>query len=131
MKCLIVEDNEMTREGLTYFLADHAQIETAGNGREALEKFTLALEEGTPFDLVLLDIIMPEMDGQQALKLMRRTEKDHPAAQGRKCVIIMTTALNAPENMEEALWEGDCTDYLVKPVVRADLLAMLKRYRLI
>jgi len=130
MRCLIVEDNELAREGLKYFLADHAEIEVAVNGREAVAKFQQALNEHNPFDLVLLDIIMPEMDGQQALKLIRFAEQHDLDPERKKAVIIMTTALNSPENMEEALWEGDCTDYLVKPIVRADLMAMLHRYGL-
>jgi two-component system, chemotaxis family, chemotaxis protein CheY len=131
MKCLIVEDNEVAREGLKYFLADHAEIEVAVNGREAVALFQQALTAQHPFDLVLLDIIMPEMDGQQALKLIRFAEQHDLAPERKKAVIIMTTALNSPENMEEALWEGDCTDYLVKPIVRADLMAMLRRHGLI
>ena len=130
MRCLIVEDNEMAREGLRYFLADHAEIEMAVNGREGVTAFKQALDRHAPFDLVLLDIIMPEMDGQQALKLIRLAEQGYLAPERKKTIIIMTTALNSPENMEEALWEGDCTDYLVKPIVRADLMAMLRRYGL-
>ena len=130
MRCLIVEDNEVAREGLKYFLADHAEIEIAVNGREGVTAFQRALERQAPFDLVLLDIIMPEMDGQQALKLIRLAEQGYLAPERKKTIIIMTTALNSPENMEEALWEGDCTDYLVKPIVRADLMAMLRRYGL-
>lgn len=131
MRCLIVEDNDMAREGLRYFLEDHAEIALAVNGREAVTSFRQALKEQRPFDLILLDIIMPEMDGQQALKLIRLAEQNDPAADGKKAVIIMTTALNDPKDMEEALWDGDCTDYLVKPVVRADLMALLRRYGLI
>lgn len=131
MKCLIIEDNEFLREGLVLFLTGHAEIEVACNGREGVELFCQALESDKGFDLVLLDILMPEMDGQQALKLMRKAEKESSKPADKKSVIIMTTALNSPANMEEALWDGDCTDYLVKPIVRADLLAMLKRYGLL
>jgi len=131
MKCLIVEDNEFAREGLRFFLADHAEIESAVNGREGVELFCQALAAGENFDLVLLDIIMPEMDGQQALRLIRQAEKESGQGPEQKAVIIMTTALNSPQNMEEALWDGDCSDYLVKPIVRADLMAMLRRHRLL
>ena len=130
MRCLIVEDEELIREGMRYFLADYAEIEMAGNGKEGVEAFSRAIAEGRPFELVLLDIVMPEMDGQKALRLMREAEKS-AATPGKKSVIIMTTALNSAENMEEALWQGDCTDYLVKPIIRADLMAMLARYSLI
>ncbi|MBJ6749064.1 response regulator [Geomonas anaerohicana] len=130
MKCLIIEDNEFLREGLIMFLQGVADIETAGNGREGVDRFTSALQQGQPFDLVLLDIVMPEMDGQQALKLMRQAEQERGSA-GKKSVIIMTTALNSPANMEEAMWDGDCSDYLVKPVARADLMAILHRHGLL
>jgi len=131
MKCLIVEDNEFMREGLRLFLAGHAEIEMAVNGREGVELFSRALSGGGGYDLVLLDVVMPEMDGQQALRMMRQVEKESGVGRERKAVIIMTTALNSAEQMEQALWDGDCTDYLVKPVVRADLLAMLRRYQLL
>ena len=131
MRCLIVEDNDFAREGLRFFLADHAEIEMAADGEEAVARFRHALAEEKPFDLVLLDIVMPEMDGQQALRLIRQAEKETGVPTERKAVIIMTTALNSPENMEEALWDGDCNDYLVKPIVRADLMAMLRRYQLL
>ncbi|GFO62734.1 response regulator [Geomonas paludis] len=130
MKCLIIEDNEFLREGLIMFLQGVADIATAVNGREGVERFTSALQQGAPFDLVLLDIVMPEMDGQQALKLMRRAEQEQGPA-GKKSVIVMTTALNSPANMEEAMWDGDCSDYLVKPVARADLMAILQRHGLL
>ena len=97
MKTLIVEDNDMAREGLRFFLADHAEIETAVNGREAVERYGRALAEQKAFDLVLLDIVMPEMDGQQALRLIRQLEKASHAVPEHKAVIIMTSALNSPE----------------------------------
>lgn len=131
MKCLIVDDNDFLREALKMYLADHAEIETACNGREAVERFNAALDARQPFDLVLLDIMMPEIDGQQALKMMRQAEKENMSAPERKAVIIMTTALNSLENMQEALWDGDCNDYLVKPVARGDLFTMLRRYQLL
>lgn len=130
MKCLIIEDNEFLREGLMLFLRGIAEIETAGDGREGVDRFCAALVGGSPFDLVLLDILMPELDGQQALRLMRKAEKEGGGG-GRKSVIIMTTSLNSPANMEEAMWDGDCTDYLVKPIARADLMAMLQRHGLL
>jgi two-component system, chemotaxis family, chemotaxis protein CheY len=131
MRSLIVEDNELARDMLSFFLAEHAEIETADDGRQAVERFRRGLAEQNPFNLVLLDIVMPEMDGQEALRLMRQAEKDNGVEPDHKSVIIMTTALHSQENMVDALWDGDCNDYLVKPVTRADLTAILRRYRLI
>jgi len=131
MRCLIVEDAASLRDVMTFFMADYADIVTACNGREGVKTFTRAYEERNPFDLVLLDVVMPEMDGQMALKLMRIVEKKSPAAQDKKAVIIMTTALDSPADVQKSVWEGDCTDYLVKPVVRAELMTMLRRYELV
>ena len=131
MRCLIADDSATLRDMMSYFLADCADIVTACNGREAVRFFTRAYGEKNPFDMVLLDIVMPEMDGQMALKLMRLVEKALPAEQARRAVIIMTTALDSAENVQESLWQGDCSDYLVKPVVRAELISMLGRYGLI
>jgi two-component system, chemotaxis family, chemotaxis protein CheY len=129
MRCLIVEDNAIMREIMCVFLADYADIVTACNGREGVRFFTRAYEEGNPFDMVLLDVIMPEMDGQMALKLMRLVEKGLPAAHDKRAVIIMTTALDSAQDVKG--FQGDCTDYLVKPVARAELRTMLRRYELI
>lgn len=131
MKCLIVEDNDFSREALSLFLAPHAEMELAADGQEGVELFENALASDQRFDLVLLDVVMPKLDGQQALIRMRQAEREKGVTAQQKAVIIMTTALTSAEQMEQALWDGDCTDYLVKPIVRADLLALLRRYRLI
>ena len=130
MKCLIVEDEEFEREMMELFLADYAEVDTARDGVEAVELFSRAMANGAPYRLVCLDIMMPRMDGQQALKQMRKMEKEAGIIK-EKAVIIMTTAMNAREDIEEALWQGDCTDYLVKPIILADLLAVIRKYNLI
>lgn len=131
MRCLIVEDVDFEREMMEFFLADHAETDSAKNGEEAVELFTRALTEGRPYQLVCLDILMPAMNGQVALKKMRQAEAAAGAAAAHKSVIIMTTAMNSREDMEEALWQGDCTDYLVKPIILADLVALMRKYKLV
>jgi two-component system chemotaxis response regulator CheY len=130
MKCLIVEDIEFVREMMVFYLTGYADIDTAADGVEALELFSKAIAENKPYQLVCLDIQMPNMDGQQALKEMRRIEKETPALEN-KAIIIMTTASSETKDIEEAIWEGESTDYLVKPVSPDDLMAVLKKYRLI
>lgn len=131
MRCLVVDDNDFVRAQTEFFLMGVAEIQSAANGKEAVEMFQRALAQGTPFDLVLLDVMMPELDGQQALKLMREAEKTLDAASGKKAVIIMTTALSSVDEMQEAIIEGDCSDYLVKPIGKDDLLAVLRRHEVI
>jgi two-component system chemotaxis response regulator CheY len=130
MKCLIVEDVDFVRELMVSYLTGYAEIDTAVDGVAGLELFSAAIRDTSPYDLVCMDIEMPNMDGQQALKLMRRLEHE-AVSPVKKSIIIMTTALSDTKDITEAIWEGDSSDYLVKPVNQDDLLAMLKKYGLI
>ncbi|HXE94855.1 MAG TPA: response regulator [Dongiaceae bacterium] len=132
MKCLIVDDDSFGRELLTYFLSEYAEImDTAENGVEAVKLFTRSLQEGRPYNLVCLDILMPVMNGQEALKQMRSLERESDIPITEMSVIIMTTALNSLQEIKEAIWQGDCNNYLVKPIAQADLVSLLNKYNLI
>lgn len=71
MKTLIVEDDFTSRLILQEILKLHGPAHIAVNGIEAVEAVRTALESGEPYDLVCMDIIMPKMGGQQALKHIR------------------------------------------------------------
>ncbi len=116
MKTLIVDDEEVAADVLEVMLNRLGVGDTAvaASGKQGVGLFAAALESGSPYALVFLDILMPGMDGQETLKRMRNAEKE--AGAGHRSVIIMTTALSTAEAMLEALLEGDCNDYLVKPV---------------
>jgi two-component system, chemotaxis family, chemotaxis protein CheY len=132
MKCLIADDDSFGRELLACFLADHAEtIDTAKNGIEAVELFGAALEEGDPYEFVCLDILMPKMDGQEALLRMRQLENEAGLAGNEAAIIVMTTALSSVQDIQKAIWQGDCNNYLVKPIAQADLVAILNSYHLI
>jgi DNA-binding response OmpR family regulator len=112
---LVVDDEELNSEGLTRRLQRHGYVVTAAkSGREAIE---LAGERR--FDLVLLDIMMPEMNGLEVLKLLRRVDSllDLP--------IIMATAKGESEDMVEALELG-ANDYVTKPFEFPVVLARIR-----
>lgn len=130
MKCLIVEDNFVARKLLQVYLRDHAECDVAVNGQEAVDAVRNALEEGESYDLVCLDISMPEMDGQEALTVIRQMEKDH-GIQGLDCVkVIMTTAFEDTKNIMTAFKAG-CESYLVKPVSQEKLFVELEKLGLL
>ena len=106
-------------------------VTKAGNGLLAVEHFEAALQSGNPYSLVLLDIVMPVMDGQEALRRMRAKEKEAGITGDDRSVIIMATSRTSTNDMMEALIEGDCTDYLAKPFQFEDLRGMLAKYNLI
>ncbi|HEY4743217.1 MAG TPA: response regulator [Desulfuromonadaceae bacterium] len=129
-KFLVVDDDAMIAETLEIMLSIQGitDVTKAENGLQAVSCFEKALRGGAPFSLVLLDIIMPEMDGQAALKRIRALESEAGITGDARSVIIMTTSLGSPGDMIEALIEGDCTDYMVKPLTEGDLHGMLVKY---
>ena len=83
-----------------------------------------------PYDLVCLDIMMPEMDGHQALKMIRKLEEDNGVSEEDRVKIVMTTALSETRHVTKA-FENGCTAYAGKPINQDKLVAMLKKFNLI
>ncbi|MBF0179722.1 MAG: response regulator [Magnetococcales bacterium] len=115
---------------LRAYLKSFGQCDMVSDGKEALELFIADLEDGDPYDLVLLDIIMPNMDGQKALTKMRAAEK-RIAPDARPIPIIMATGMDSSVQAMQAYFKGGCTDYLTKPVTRELLLEKMRKLNLI
>ena len=130
MKILITDDDFVCRKVMVKFLSEYGEADVAVNGNEALNAFKSAFEDGEPYDLVCLDIMMPEMDGQSVLKEIRDYEQSKGVFGLESVKIIMTTALNDPENIKTAFRE-QCEAYIVKPVDKDKLTQKLKELELI
>ena len=130
MRVLIVEDDFTSRTLLQKFLKPYGESEIAVDGKEAINAFQLALEEDRSYDLILLDIMMPEMDGQLVLQELRRMENEMGITGLDGAKIIMTSALTDSENVMTAFRE-QCDAYLVKPVTKSNLMAKLRELSLI
>lgn len=131
MKTLIVDDLVENRKLLENFLTGYGLCDVVDNGQDALDMFDIALVDNDPYDLILLDIMMPHMDGQQVLGKIRATEHQQDRAGKNESVIIMVTALSSPRSVLDAFFKGGCTDYIEKPVSREILFKKLKEYQLI
>lgn len=135
MRILIVDDERNNRlilqKTLESILPPVITCDLVVDGLEAVEAFILAFEEKQPYDLVLLDIMMPEMNGQDALKSIRAFEKEQNVAGEKDTTIFMVTALDTEKQVVEAFFRGCCTDYLLKPITRDKLLEKLKEYHLL
>jgi len=128
MKILIVEDDFTSRRLLQEFLKPYGQCDIAVHGKEAVRAFKQAWIEKEPYNLICLDIMMPELDGQDTLKQIRAFEKERGISGPHEVKVIMTTALDTPRDVIEAFYRGGCTSYLVKPIDRKALDRELKSY---
>jgi two-component system NtrC family response regulator len=113
-KILIAEDEKTQRDLLEGFLKKEGfPVEAAANGREALQRL-----EGDFFDMALIDYKMPELDGLQTLREIRKLYPDLP--------VVMMTAYGTVETAVASMKEG-ALDYLTKPIDLDELLLMLQK----
>jgi len=130
LKTLIVEDDVASGLVLEGLLARYGECHIAVNGLEGVKAARMALLTGKPYDLICLDIMMPEMDGQTALKEIRNSERELESSGRNRAKIVMTTAVADKNTVLKAIQEH-CDGYLVKPIGRVKLLEELHRLNLL
>ncbi len=124
MKTLVAEDDFITSQVMKEIMLTFGKCDIAENGAIAVQKFQEALIEKAPYNLVFLDIMMPEMDGQQVLEKIRDTEQKYGLIGLEGAKIIMTTALDDFDNIKKA-FINQCEGYIVKPVDRDKIVKKL------
>jgi CheY-like chemotaxis protein/HPt (histidine-containing phosphotransfer) domain-containing protein len=114
---LLAEDGPANQRVISYYLQRAGlEVTTANNGRIAYEKATAAVRAGKPFDVILMDMQMPELDGYSAASTLR--------AAGYHGPIIALTAHAMAHERKKCIQAG-CSDYLSKPIERTKLLETL------
>ncbi len=123
MKILVVEDNELNMEIAQMILTDAgATVSTAGNGHMAVERFAIS-EPGT-YDLILMDIMMPIMDGCEATKFIRSMDR----SDAQTIPIIAMTAHTFSEEVKRCE-EAGMNAHIAKPLDVGKLMAEVAKYR--
>lgn len=130
MRMLIAEDDVTSCMLLEELLKGYGSVTAVGDGVKAVEMVEKSLESSEPFDLICLDIMMPEMDGQEALKRIRDLEEKRGILSSDGSKILMITALDDVKNLSRA-FKGLCDGYLAKPINREKLMAELRNLGLI
>ena len=130
MRILIAEDDFASRKFMLRFLSKYGECDVTVDGMEAVDAFTMALEANEGYDLVCLDIMMPALDGYQALKAIRDIEKEKGIPDLKQAKIIMTTALSEGRNVQKA-FELGCVAYAGKPIDQQKFENVLKKLDLI
>jgi two-component system chemotaxis response regulator CheY len=130
MKTLIVEDDFTSRLVLQGFLSPLGPTHIAVNGNEATDAVRSAYEQGEPYDLICLDILMPGKDGQQTLKDIRDNEEARGVSSSRGAKIVMTTSVGDMKSVLAA-FKGLCDAYVTKPIDKAKLIGELRKLGLV
>jgi two-component system, chemotaxis family, chemotaxis protein CheY len=115
MRVLIVEDDLVGSRLMKKFLEADCFCHLAFDGREAIEAFEVALKEEKPYDLLCLDIMMPEVTGIDVLKTVRRIEERCGIPPEKGVKVIMTTAMSDADVILES-FNARCDGYVVKPI---------------
>lgn len=116
MRFLVVDDDFQARSMIQRLLHPYGVAEVATDGEEAVEAFRLALRQGEPYDLITLDILMPNIDGQEALREIREIEKEMDIPEDKAVKVIMVSGLDDAKEVHDAFFLGRATSYIVKPI---------------
>lgn len=127
MRILIADDDHVCCQALMMYLSLLGDVDIAGTGRQAIDAVRDAHDEGKPYGLIFLDILMPEGDGQEVLRKVRAMEAKR-GINGLDCVkVVMTTCLEDRKQVMNA-FRGQAEAYLMKPVDPAKLREVLREF---
>lgn len=133
LRILVAEDDYTSRKIMRVLLSHFGNVDAAVNGEEAVEAVKLSLERSPAqhYELICMDIMMPELDGMEAVKQIRTLEREKGIPLNQEAVIIMTTALSDPRTVIKSLYKSGATAYMIKPVDKERLEKELKKLALI
>ena len=131
LRALIVDDDPVSKRFLAEILAPYAACDIANNGREGLDAFGRALADNQPYDFIFLDVMMPGMDGHQALEGMRHLERQQNIGVTDAAKVIMISASDDSRNIYRAFFQGQAMSFLSKPFSSDSVLNELRRFDII
>ncbi|MGD9042528.1 MAG: response regulator [Desulfobacterales bacterium] len=125
MRILVVDDDAPNRKLLTDIASKMGECEGAEGGQEALSAFKKAWEDWRPFNLIFLDVLMPDLDGREVLLKIREIEKEKKVSEQHQVRVIMVTGVSEEETVLDCLRNG-CDEFIVKPI---DILLVLEKMK--
>ena len=126
MRILIVDDDISTRQLLHAILMNYATCDLAVDGKEAVDLVKKSIEEEKIYDVVFLDIMMPELNGHETLLEIRQLEDANNIHIGNGSKVVMQTCLDDKENILSSFREG-CEYYIMKPYNKHKIIELMKK----
>lgn len=130
MRTLIVEDTLINQEFLKMIMADWGECIVVESGEAAVAVFADSLEN-SPFDIIFMDIMLPGIDGLQALERIRALETQKGITPGNEAKAIITTALDDDGKASRAYIHGQAISYITKPIRQNIIEDELRKFGLI
>ncbi len=131
MRVLVVEDDFTSRKILQTILSAYGECDIAVDGKEAIDAYKESWLDSLPYDLICMDIMMPNVDGLEALKTIRDIEKEMDIKDKDGVKVIMTTALDDPKTVVESYYQLGVTSYIVKPINKQKLIREIEKLGLV
>lgn len=129
-KILIVEDNPIAQLLQKSIMSSFGVCDAVSDGEKALELFNLSLSEESPYQIILLDLVMPGINGSDVLKKIRSLEEQKKIkGLNRSKIIIITTTKDSSVLMD--LFRAETDAYIIKPLTKDKIKRELKNLKLI
>jgi len=126
VKILLAEDNQVNQKLAKLMLAKAGYaVEVADNGKIALEKYTRTPDD---FDLILMDIQMPELDGIKATEQIRKWERENTADPPKNHIPVVALTANAMKGDRDMCLKAGMDDYITKPIKREIVFEVLQKH---
>jgi two-component system, chemotaxis family, chemotaxis protein CheY len=126
MRILVVDDEMVSRKKMELIMQSFGECDSVETGQAAIDAYYQSWAGWAPFDLMMLDISMPDMDGTQVLTRIRQIERIKNVPPVRRVKIIMVTSRSDKDTIIACIRAG-CNDYIVKPISRETVTRKLVR----
>lgn len=114
IKSLVVEDSLVCAMGMRAMLSPYGPVHTVSTAQDGIDSFKLAWDNDEPYDIIWMDIILPnDMDGIDAVRVIRRIEDDMDYDQ---TYIVFCSGLSDMRDLVRAFFQRDRTSFLIKPI---------------
>jgi two-component system chemotaxis response regulator CheY len=117
MRILIADDESTSLKKMELIMKFYGQCEMVGDGQEAVDAFTKAWADWSPYDLMLLDQMMPSMNGDAAVLKIRALEKEKNVPEDKTVKIIIVTGKSDKDTVVTCVQAG-CNGFIIKPIDR-------------
>ncbi len=128
MKILIVDDELVSRKKMQKIMESFGECDAVDSGKAAMSAFKKAWESWTPFDLITLDVSMPDMDGTEVLCELKEIEKEKGIPKEKQVKILMVTSSSDKDTIITCI-QAECDDYAVKPFDKEIISEKIEKIR--